>query len=257
MAFDLLPAVLLCHDIVHCHLESSLILGFTVQENAGFCHTKVAELVNHCHIASHNATVSVLRNSLAAGCFTIPRKASEITVRRNLIRSTVPPVPLCWSRRTCRWEWVLMRRIWIATLHEIALYLGSCWKKSESFACCEMQCGIVMLLGWNLCIIGNAEVFLYYLTMLIGWLVWNISDPHCQCEFVKSIRCVVSLIVPESCGVRTYCLSIAFKTVASEQLHLNLTGVPMIMLYSKIIRKQWYFLANGPDPWLKNEFPRK
>ena len=68
--------------------------------------------------------------------------------------------------------------------------------------------------------------------MLIGWLGWNISDPHCQCEFVKNIRCVVSLIVPESCGVRIYCLPIAFETVASEQLHLNLTGVPMIMLYS-------------------------
>ena len=68
--------------------------------------------------------------------------------------------------------------------------------------------------------------------MLIGWLVWNISDPHCQCDFVENIRCVVSLIVPESCGVRIYCLSIAFETVASEQLHLNPTGVPMIMLHS-------------------------
>ena len=38
--------------------------------------------------------------------------------------------------------------------------------------------------GWNLCIICNAEV-VYYLIMLIGWLFWNISDPHCQCELVK------------------------------------------------------------------------
>ena len=38
--------------------------------------------------------------------------------------------------------------------------------------------------------------------------------------------------MPESCGVRIYCLSIEFETVAFEQLHLNLTGVPMIMLYS-------------------------
>ena len=52
MVSDLLPAVLLCHDIVHCHLGSSLILGFIVQENAGSC-GRVGQSLPHCISQCH------------------------------------------------------------------------------------------------------------------------------------------------------------------------------------------------------------